>query len=475
MKNKMDSKLLISLIMATLAALLVVHVMKCGQIVGYCLIAILCYMTVLYPEVGILSILPLLYILPPTPKSIGIKEILFATILSLTFLRAVFDHRVYVVRLLKTKTALVPVVFGVLIIINLGVAISNNISASDWLRGLIPFLFLLHFVPVYLTLKENNDLLEWILASVFIAGFLFSGHVLQVYLAEQLWVNHPWLWQDGQWIKIPLTSLQNNNQNDVFFFKQRVTALLQQATDSFIPLSAVWGITGYTFFKIQWVRWCSLFLAVVGVVAAVLTYTRSMILSAVLVTIVLGGWAILRGWNTVKSYFLVSILLVLTSLAVIKSSELQAIYSNRVLELATAKGENITSRLEEIYSAWDLFVQSPFVGQGLGVKHVMRFHAGHGNLLEQNVGYIHNWFFYMLMVGGVLFLLVYSGILFGPAYLALRSRSLCFEYRLLIISGVLLLSVYAMFFAVFRLMGFNLLLAVFWGIVANERHLQEQV
>jgi len=55
--------------------------------------------------------------------------------------------------------------------------------------------------------------------------------------------------------------------------------------------------------------------------------------------------------------------------------------------------------------------------------------------------------------------------LMGPAWLAWRSADLGDGVRALIIASIVLMAGYALFFAVFRLISFNLLLGLSWGLV----------
>jgi O-antigen ligase len=130
---------------------------------------------------------------------------------------------------------------------------------------------------------------------------------------------------------------------------------------------------------------------------------------------------------------------------------------------------NVTTRIEEYRIAWKMFLEHPIFGNGLGVKHEISFATSFGNVLTQKVGYIHNWPLYFLMVGGVVGFALYSYLLFIPLFKnASRHDSHDVIYRTLFV-GLLTLSIYGLFFAVFRLITFNLLLAVAWGIVSAAK------
>ena len=71
----------------------------------------------------------------------------------------------------------------------------------------------------------------------------------------------------------------------------------------------------------------------------------------------------------------------------------------------------------------------------------------------------------MLMTGGILGLIFYSVVLFGPAFFALRGVSFGAGSQPLILATILCMALYGLFFAVFRLIPFNLVLGGLWGIM----------
>jgi O-antigen ligase len=134
----------------------------------------------------------------------------------------------------------------------------------------------------------------------------------------------------------------------------------------------------------------------------------------------------------------------------------------------TTKDFNISARMDEYKIAWEMFVPRPIMGNGLGVKHEMRWETTDNVSETKQVAYVHNWPFYMLMVGGLSGLLVYSALLFGPVIFKLSSiRSEPIHWTL-IRMAILTMAIYGAFFAVFRLITFNLLLAVIWGIIVTQ-------
>jgi len=86
-----------------------------------------------------------------------------------------------------------------------------------------------------------------------------------------------------------------------------------------------------------------------------------------------------------------------------------------------------------------------------------------GNVIEREVGYIHNWLLYMLMVSGLVGIAYYAVVLCAPFLLSLIGSEMPLIVRVLLAGTITFMVVYGLFFAVFRLIPFNLLLAVVWG------------
>ena len=145
---------------------------------------------------------------------------------------------------------------------------------------------------------------------------------------------------------------------------------------------------------------------------------------------------------------------------------------------AMSKDPNVLTRLEEYRIALGFFYAHPITGAGLGVQHQIAFATSTGENLVQQVGYVHNWAFYFLMVGGMVGALAYGAILSVPSLvlalkLFLRRNNVPEEeaernwmiFNALWV-GFLTIGLYALFFAVFRLITFNLVLAAGLGITA---------
>ena len=86
-----------------------------------------------------------------------------------------------------------------------------------------------------------------------------------------------------------------------------------------------------------------------------------------------------------------------------------------------------------------------------------------GEVLHETVAYVHNWPLYTLMVGGIPGLLAYGFLLLRPVVTPFQGHQMERTF-LNVRAGLLLLCIYALFFAVMRLITFNLLIAAAWGI-----------
>lgn len=473
-------------ILATVAALLIVHGGTTGLVAGSLTAIFLCVLSSRRPEAGLLSTFPLLYVIQPAPVVIGWEESLFATVIVTTFVSSINARRSRALTLLRGDFGTFLLLSTVFIVLNFFMAIAHEAALKDWIRGVIPFLFITYLIPVCLLIEANPKLVRELVFSIACSAVLFAGHVIQVYINEQLWKPYWYVFENDRWIRIAADLASNVGHENVRHFFRRVTAILPQSTDMLLPLSVSWGVLGFVLLAKESGRVFALWTASVGIIAIVLTYTRSMLLT---VLMVMAGICVLSWKKGHLSRFLLSgVLVVSLVMLTIQVFDLHDVYRNRffqtVLSFAAItqsdfafedfsteiKDENVTARLEEYKIAWRMFMESPWLGQGFGVMHPMRFSAGFGYIVEQQVAYIHNWLLYMLMVGGVAGASLYVWLLAGPALCALRTTTIPSEVCYWLLVTLASMVSYALYFAVFRLIGFNLLLAFAWGIVLGCRH-----
>jgi hypothetical protein len=478
------------------SALLAVYVGDAARLPVLMMLSGLAYWALRRPASALLASLPLVFMIHPTPVALGWRELGFAGVLAAGGVSSLWHSREVILHHGKRVWWYGLATAG-LLGVNLATAIAHGVTVADWLRGVIPFAFLLYLIPVFLESRRDVTFAAAWFWAAFATAALFSWHVLSFYVSQELWQPYSYVFQEGRWIRLGTDDVQASNLG-ILQFRARVTQLLQQATDVLLPLGYVWGL--WLFLRNQ--RWpvsaAGAALAVVATVAMVLTYTRSMLLAAWLV----GGLILLRALvrRAFKRVAVAAMVTIVTTFVTIAAFDLGDIYLNRLVLLQQAaktmssiedtdtssgasnggeagampeeaiKDANVTSRLEEYRLAWDMFGASPLLGQGLGVRHDISFETGHGDVIVVRVGYVHNWVFYILMVGGLVGFAAYAAALFGPAVAAFRSTAIEQEWRDLIVATVLVLAVYGLFFAVFRLIPFNLLLGGLWGVVLAVPH-----
>ncbi|MNF58830.1 O-Antigen ligase [compost metagenome] len=154
----------------------------------------------------------------------------------------------------------------------------------------------------------------------------------------------------------------------------------------------------------------------------------------------------------------------MNQLTEIKTGNLKEFYSKDPV-LKEKLDFNVSSRLVEYKIAWNMFVSHPVLGNGLGIKHEMQWETVENERQTKWVAYVHNWVFYILMVGGIAGFLVYSVVLIGPLFFRLSWVKSESTHWTIIRAAVLTMTVYGAFFAVFRLITFNLLISVIWGLI----------
>lgn len=437
----------------------------------------------------LLALVPLVFAVRPAPERIGIQEAIFAlfavaaVLRCLAGLQARGDGREMV-----RRYALPILAAGLLVGINGYVAISHDVPLTDWLRGLIPFAFLGLAIPLAIVLRERPDRLPWLWLAVALLGVLMASHVVFVFLSEGL--NQPyWLLGDGlDAPRIPESQLALH-QNARGPFQDRVTMLTPRATSVLLPLGLVAAFVMAGRSNSKAVSVAATGLAVLFLAAILMTLTRSMLLAVLAVIgVVLLATALWWRGQLVRQVVL-SIILIVSGWGLIHAFGLESLWSYRASGLVSAleahrsptlaadgpaptlaADDNVASRMDEIKIAWARFIEYPVFGNGLGSTHAMTFIGPEGRV-EKQVTYVHNWPAYFLMTTGFIGWAAYAALLAGPVLLGGGGRvrtepAMVTAMR----AGVLVMAVYGLFFAVFRLIDFNLLLAIAWAMTLTLRN-----
>lgn len=481
-------------------------------------ILLVALISVRFPWLGLIALFPLSFALAPAPEAIGLREAaigaLCVAIMVGTVWRLARDGALLgqLRRWLWLITAL-----KLFLALNLWVALGNAVPVSDWARGLIPFVFLTLFLPAAILLDEVPRRLEVLGLAVLGLGLLLVVQVLFVYFAEGL--HRPFFYRliAGEYVSSPPPADPKEPGDILGPYYFRVTTRLAQSTDALLPLTLATAFVVSVMARERVWRACAFGIACLAAASILATYTRSMLLCGLLGMV--GFGIVLLALN--RQHFLRAVgtgaALVIVSIGVVFAINLDPVWTNRTLQLYYSLGldrylgpvfewmqqawqhavapfqggptieppsldpaifasdVNVLTRLEEYRIAWARFLEQPWTGAGLGIRHEITFETSTGEQLVQQVGYVHNWIFYFLMVSGVFGTLLYAAILFGPV--ATFGTGLARARMLLtgvdrdrtvmvfsvIATGVLVLAAYGLFFAVFRLISFNLVLAASIG------------
>ena len=511
------------------------------------------------PWHGLLALFPMAFAIRPAPPSPGLQELSFAALLATVFA----GNLLQLLRTHKIKDALkvfaAPLLVSFLILgINLAIAMNNNVPFSDWLRGVIPFLFIYALIPVCILVSHDQTRIRWVGGSVATLVFLTAGYIVFYYFYQGIWRPY-WIDPtDAQAIKLTKEAALHN-ANAIGPMRDRITMVLPQATDSLLPVGMAAGFVTCILSRQKQVTAVGALMSLLCMTAVLITFTRSMLLSALLVIMLFSVFVLVCHGKLRKKLILGATALGISGLLFIFATGMQQIWlgrmsqliesgieavvnwtpseetkagghdllqsivpttenvdlnvSSRIIEETKAGGHellqsivpttenadvnisslvseetkagghdllqsiaptkenadfNVSSRIVEYGIAWDMFKSQPVLGNGLGVKHEMRWETSSGESFTQWVAYIHNWPLYTLMVGGVLGIITYALVLLGPILLRVTSLRVEPAHWTILRAAVLTMAIYGLFFAAFRLITFNLLLATAWGLILTQ-------
>ena len=460
---------------------------------GIAVAAFIVLLTLFSPWFGLLALFPMAFAIRPTPPSIGLQEAFFAVLLAVVFFGAVLrqlnNHGMG--SLLRTFGWFVLSMCG-LLAINLVVAHLNQVSLAEWLRGVVPFLFVLAFVPVAILLGHDRERHFWLGCSVAALIALMVGYVVAYYFANSLWQPYWNLTIDGEVLRVSKQVAMDHPDSAHGPLLDRITMQVQRSTDAILPVGMVAGFVVAVFARGVAGTLPGMCLSLVSLAAILTTFTRSMLSSALLVLGIFALFVVVCRRDRLLKMAWLMCCLGAAGLVFIVGTGMDRVWIGRLgwliesidtlfrIELSGVAPEvsgvapdkvdgNVSTRIEEYRIAWQMFLDHPFLGNGLGVKHEMRWETTEGESLYQSVGYVHNWPLYILMVGGATGLFAYFATLLGPVLSGLSSLKTESDARTIVRMVLLTMAVYGLFFAVFRLVTFNLILAAAWGYIYSLR------
>jgi O-Antigen ligase len=473
-----------------IAAILLLHQSVLLQAVGVAIVGGLAIATIALPWLGVLPLFPLAFAVAVPPQAIGAKEAAFAIMTGTVIAAAVFSAILndgFRKFLREFGFALVAAI--IFFAVNFVAAIREGVGVLDWLRGAVPYAFLLVFVPIAIGLRDHPARLRWLAISIGGAILLFCGCVINYYIAHRMWVPYWYIKVDGDLIRVTQGAALASPVEATGPFVDRITMLLPSSTDTFIPLGVSLGFVVAVFAIDACQRIAGAVLTAVAILAILVSYTRSMLLSPFIAIGVLLVYIVIRRRDRLRFALIFLFSLTIYIAAAIHAFGLEQIWLGRTTLLLDAarqfvrsapqadkprsepqadrshltRDDNVNTRVDEYRIAWSMFLDHPVIGNGLGKKHPMTFIRSTGEELHESVGYVHSWPLYALMAGGIIGFLAYVMLLLWPA-IAIRGNLLM---TISLRAAIATLALYGLFFATARLITFNLLIAAAWGVVCG--------
>ncbi len=327
------------------------------------------------------------------------------------------------VRQSGSKAGLMVMLFLILCVIHLLFVFTEKVTTAEYVRGLIPFLFLgFYFVTIRLTSLQNFHKLYFGLIAVALVYAFENLILLPKVLSGEIWRS----------------TYENENHN--------------------IPLPLVGFHFCVAFAMSKQVKFkyklALMFLASLMLLSSFLTGTRSLILSTLFPLIVLPFTEAgsLKKW---VRYGIVVALLAMTFLFVPIEPLL------RGARIGGSQEGSIDTRMQENDVALGFITGSPIVGNGLG----FRFATTGLYYQATKVGYVHNSLLYLLMDFGIFGLLYFAAPLCAVLSLKQVRAGPHREHATGLIMALMALAMDSLGFAMVRLMHFNIVFAILIGML----------
>lgn len=471
---KQDTQSALVLAASSVAAMLLAAGGSNGySTVGVAIVVLLVVVSLRSSWLGLLSLFPMLFAINPAPVAIGPAEASFALLAATSLFASLFEEAKEdgwgkLVRRYQWVVA-IALVFT---LSNLLMAKQNGVPFSDWVRGAAPFCFLLFALPLARTLVGRPERLAWIGWGVFAYLLMLMSHVVGYYIVHALYEPY-WVIEQGGGVieRITATSLTQNPEAIGPYF-DRVTMFLPRATTVLMAAGLVMAIVVAVRADDRRLRLTAGLASALCLLAMLVTYTRSMLLAAAIAVLVFIAVLALSDRGRLARALATLMLLGVWGGLAISAFDMSALWGYRISVAYTVGQEadvNVASRMQEIQMAWGRFQHHPLLGNGLGIKNPVVY-VGESGPVEKQVAYIHNWFFYILMVGGVVGFALYAWLTFLPVLSGWRHAAGEPLTRYAFRFGMLTFIGYGMTFAVFRQIDFNFLVAAAWGMAIATRN-----
>lgn len=412
--------------------------------------------------------IPTLFGIPAVPEGLGISELQVLLFLSAFSMMALLEaYRLRAPTHIPTWS--ITTLFALLLAASLMVARLRGVAVNDWLRGIMPFTLLWLMLPVALALQTNiRSRAIWMAASLGVLALLINLDVNFTFFSEGLYTCY---WQEPDTLAvIKAPGCNAAPQGLIGPLRGRVTMYLASTTSEMVPLGCVLFTLLSAFTPSRILRNGLRLCALIALAAVVESLTRSMF-AAMMLGLAASSLLVAICFRRHLRTFMVSLLiLAVGGIFMIKAFNLESFWMSRfqkvsatLISTTAPKDDNISIRLEEYRIAMNGLKNHPFTGTGIGSRHTIRLGDTSGHFSLQSVGYIHNWVMYWLMVGGIPGFLLYASLFLWPLWVFWKQRA-----KLPLLSAaaavtLLTIGAYGLFFAVFRLAGWNLLLALLAG------------
>ena len=231
------------LLVACAAALALQHGVAVVRDVGLVVVFALALLALWRPVVSAVALPSLLYAIPPAPREIGLGEVSVATLALALLLGTAFRHRSALTGLVVGRYRWIVASAIGLMTINAGVALLDDVRLVEWLRGIAPFSFLVLLLPLEVLLTETRLSARDLMLLVCVAGLLFGGSVLAVFVSERLWEDTWWVYDavNADWFRIATAQVAEFGNRATRWGPIRVTQLLPRATDPLVGIGVAVG------------------------------------------------------------------------------------------------------------------------------------------------------------------------------------------------------------------------------------------
>lgn len=313
--------------------------------------------------------------------------------------------------------------FLFLCLTHVGYVFADSVTTAEYVRGLIPFLFLgFFYITIRLTSVRNLDRLYYGLIAVALVYAMQNIVLLPKVLSGEIWRS----------------TYVNSNHN------------IPLPVVGFHLCVALAMGKGATFRR----KLGLLSMAALMLLSSFLTGTRSLILATLLPLTVLP----FTEAGSMKKWvrYGIGVAMLATVFLFVPIEPLL-----RGARIGGTQEGSIDTRMQENRVAWDLITDSPVIGNGLG----FRFSTTGLYYQATRVGYVHNSLLYLLMDFGVFGLLYFAAPAFAALSLSRVRAGPHRDHATGIVLALLGLCLDSLGFAMVRLMQFNVVFSILVGML----------